>query len=78
VVSKKSALHLFLFMHVLDKVWYKKLGLEPIDPLPDRPHQAQKQPMGYKNKYDGVGYPIKTFLEESLTRKRNEIMDNFM
>jgi hypothetical protein len=33
--------------------------------------------MGDENKYDGVGDPIKMFLEESLTRQRNEMMDNF-
>ena len=33
--------------------------------------------MGDKNKYDGVGDPIKIFLEESLMQKRNEMMDNF-
>jgi hypothetical protein len=34
--------------------------------------------MGDENKYDGVGYPIKMLLEESLPRQRNEMMDNFM
>jgi hypothetical protein len=45
---------------------YKKLGLEPIDPLQDQSHQAQQQPMGDENKDDGVGDPIKMLLEESL------------
>jgi hypothetical protein len=55
---------------------YKKLGLEPINPLQDRPHRTRQQPMGDKNKYDGVGYPIKMFLEEALTRQRNIMMEN--
>jgi hypothetical protein len=33
--------------------------------------------MGDKNKYDGVGYPFKMFLKESLTQQRNEMMHNF-
>jgi hypothetical protein len=33
--------------------------------------------MGAKNKYDGVGYPFKMLLEESLVQQRNEMMDNF-
>ena len=57
---------------------YKKLGLEPIRPLPNQSCRARQQPMGDKNKYDGAGYPIKMFLEESLARQRNEMMDNFV
>jgi hypothetical protein len=30
-----------------------------------------------ENKYDGIGYPFKMFLEESLTQKTNEMMDSF-
>jgi hypothetical protein len=33
--------------------------------------------MGDKNKYDGAGDPFKMFLEESLARQRNKMMDNF-
>jgi hypothetical protein len=33
--------------------------------------------MGEENKYDGVGHHFKMFLEESLARQINEIMDNF-
>jgi hypothetical protein len=33
--------------------------------------------MGNENKEDGARDPFKMFLEESLARKRNEIMDNF-
>jgi hypothetical protein len=61
----------------LTRSGYKKLGLEPIDPLLDRSHQARQQPMGDEKKDDGAGDPIKMFLEEALTRQRNEMMDNF-
>jgi hypothetical protein len=57
---------------------YKKLGLEPIEPLQDRSRRARKQPMGDENKYDGAGDPIKMLLEEALMRQRNEMMDNFV
>jgi hypothetical protein len=33
--------------------------------------------MGDEKKYDGAGDPIKMFIEEALTRQRNEMMDNF-
>jgi hypothetical protein len=33
--------------------------------------------MGDEKKYDGVGDPFKTFLEESLARQRNKMMENF-
>ena len=56
---------------------YKKLGLESVDPLQDQSLQARQQPMGDENKDDGVGDPFKIFLEESLSRQRNEMMDNF-
>jgi hypothetical protein len=32
--------------------------------------------MGDEKKDDGAGDPIKMFLKESLTRQRNEMMDN--
>jgi hypothetical protein len=33
--------------------------------------------MGDENKDDGAGDPFKLFLEESLARKMNKMMDNF-
>jgi hypothetical protein len=33
--------------------------------------------MGEENKDEGVGYPIKMFLEEALEKQRNAMMDNF-
>jgi hypothetical protein len=56
---------------------YKKLGLEPVEPLQDRPRRARKQPMGEKKKDDGAKDPFKMLLKESLARKMNKMMDNF-
>jgi hypothetical protein len=30
-----------------------------------------------EKKYNGIGYPCKMFLEESLMQQRNEMMDRF-
>jgi hypothetical protein len=72
----------FLFIYFsscmsLTRFGYKKLGLEPVEPFQDQLCRARQQPMGDEKKYDGVGYPFKMFLEESLSWKRNEMMDNF-
>ena len=56
---------------------YKKLRLEPVNPLQDQLCQARKKPMGDEKKDDGVGNPFKMLLKESLMRQRNEMMDNF-
>jgi hypothetical protein len=56
---------------------YKKLGIEPIDPLPYRSRRAQQKPLGEEKKDNGAGDPIKMFLEESLVQQWNEMMDNF-
>jgi hypothetical protein len=56
---------------------YKQLGLEPVEPLQDRPRRTRRPPMGEEKRDDGVGDPFKLLLEESLTRQRNEMMDNF-
>jgi hypothetical protein len=61
----------------LTKSGYMKLGIEPIEPLPDRLHQARQQPMGDEKKDDGVGNPIKMLLKEAFARQRNKMMDNF-
>jgi hypothetical protein len=31
-----------------------------------------------ENKYDGIGDPLKLFIEEALTQQRNDMMDSFM
>jgi hypothetical protein len=45
---------------------YKKLGLEPIEPLLDWSRRARQKPMGDEKKYDRAIDPIKMFLEEAL------------
>jgi hypothetical protein len=76
VVSEWSALHLFFFMHVPDKIWVQEVGTQTnrayckIDCV-----EPEQQPMGDENKYDGVRYPFKMFLEESHLQQRNEMMD---
>jgi hypothetical protein len=59
----------------LKRSGYRKFGIEPIEPLKYWSHRVQKKPMGEKNKDDGIGDPIKMLLEETLVRKRNEMMD---
>jgi hypothetical protein len=56
---------------------YKKLGLEPVEPLQYQSRRARPQLLGDKNKYDGAGDPFKLLLGESLARQRNEMMDKF-
>jgi hypothetical protein len=59
------------------KYGYKKLGFKPVEPLPDQLHRARKQPMGDEKKDNGAGDPIKMFLEKSITRQRNKMMEKF-
>ena len=56
---------------------YKKLGLEPIEPLQYRSRRARQKPMGDKKKHDGAGDPFKMLLDKALAPQRNKIMDNF-
>jgi hypothetical protein len=62
----------------LTRFGYKKLGLEPVETLQDQSRRARKQLMGDKNNDDGAGDHFKLFLEESLARKMNKMMDNFI
>jgi hypothetical protein len=56
---------------------YKELGLKVVEPLQDHPHRSRRPPMVEEKRDDGVGYPFKLFLMESLVRQRNEMMNNF-
>jgi hypothetical protein len=56
---------------------YKKLGLELVEPLQDRLCQDGPQLMGEEKKYYGARDPFKLFLEKSIARQRNEMMDTF-
>jgi hypothetical protein len=56
---------------------YKELHLELVS-LEDKSSRTPKRPlMAGENKYDGIGYPFKNNLEESLMQQRKNIMDSF-
>jgi hypothetical protein len=44
---------------------YKELGLDLV-----QPRKPRRLPMGDENKYEGIGDPIKMFLEKSLEKKK--------
>jgi len=48
------------------RLGYKELGLELVEPLQYQPHKSQQPPMADEKKDEGVGDPIKIFLEEAL------------
>jgi hypothetical protein len=56
---------------------YRELGLELVSLEEKFSCMPKKPPMVGENKDDGTGDPFKMFLEESLERQRNEMMDNF-
>ena len=57
---------------------YKELGLELVS-HEDKTSRTPKHPlMEGENKYDGIGYPFKLLIEESITQQRNEMMDSFV
>jgi hypothetical protein len=56
---------------------YRELGLELVSLEENFSHTPKKPSMVGEKKYDGTGDPFKMFLEESLERQRNEMMDNF-
>ena len=57
---------------------YKELGLELVS-LEDKSSHMPKRPlMAWEKKYDMTGDPFKLLIEESLTKQRNEMMDNFV
>jgi hypothetical protein len=49
------------------KSGYKKLGLEPVDPLQDWSCRARIKSMGDEKKDDGERDTFKMFLQEALT-----------
>jgi hypothetical protein len=46
---------------------YKELGLELVSLEDNKSHLPKKPTMVEEKRHDGVGYPIKLLLEESLT-----------
>ena len=59
------------------RLGYKELGLKITEPLKDGPCRNRRPHMEEEKKDEGVGYHIRSLLEEALTRQRNEMMDNF-
>jgi hypothetical protein len=56
---------------------YKELGLELVS-LEEKSSRKPKRPlMAGEKKDEGIRDPFKMFLEESLTQKRNAMMDSF-
>ena len=56
---------------------YKELGFDLVEPLQDQPHKPRQLPMAEENKDEGVWDLIKIFLEDTLKKQRNVMMDNF-
>jgi hypothetical protein len=56
---------------------YKELGLEIVSFEEKISHTSKRPLMVGENKYDGIGYPFKLLIEESLLQQRNEMMDSF-
>jgi hypothetical protein len=69
VVSEWSALHLFFFVHVPDKIWVQEVGTRTNRVVARSVTPSPKKPMGDENKDDGVGDPFKMLLEEALCDK---------
>jgi hypothetical protein len=66
VVSEWSALHLFFFVHVPDKIWVQEVGTRTNRAIARSVTPSLKKPMGDEKKDDGAGDPFKMFLEEAL------------
>ena len=56
---------------------YKALGLDLVEPLQDQPRKPRRPPMEEEKKDEGVGDPIKIFLEKALEKQSNMMMDKF-
>ncbi len=56
---------------------YKKLGLEHVEPLQDRPYQHWRPPMAEEKKDEGERDLIKLLLKDTLEWQINEMMENF-
>jgi hypothetical protein len=55
---------------------YRELGLELVS-LEENHLTTQEPPMEEEKRDEGAGDSINLFLEESLTRQRDEMMENF-
>ena len=56
---------------------YRKLGLDLVSPEDNRSHTLKKHSMVEENKNNGEKDSINMFLEQALTRQRDEMMENF-
>jgi hypothetical protein len=77
VVSERSSLHLFFFVHVPDTIWVQEVGTRTNRAITRLVASILITTHGDEKNYDGEGYPIKIFLKESLTQQRNQMIDNF-
>jgi hypothetical protein len=59
------------------RLGYRELGVKLVSLEDNFSHTPKKSTMVGEKIYDGTSYPFKMFLEESLERQRNEMMDNF-
>jgi hypothetical protein len=56
---------------------YRKLGLDLVSLEDNRSRTPNKPSMAEEKKIDGADDPISLFLEQALTRQRDEMMENF-
>jgi hypothetical protein len=56
---------------------YRKLGLDLVSLEDNRSRMPKKPSMVEEKKNDEVDDPMNLFLEQSLTRQRDEMMENF-
>jgi hypothetical protein len=56
---------------------YRKLGLDLVALEDNRSRTPNKPSMAEEKKIDGADDPISLFLEQALTRQRDEMMENF-
>jgi hypothetical protein len=61
----------------LTQSWYRELGLELVSLEKNCSSTPNKPSMAGEIKYEGTIYHFKMFLEESLERQRNVMMENF-
>ena len=70
-ISGIRAVYFFSILHCMSptRSGYKKLGLDLVEPLQAQLCKPRQTPMGDEKKDEGVGDPIKIFLEEALEKK---------
>ena len=67
----------FSILLCMSPTWsrYKELGIYLVEPLQDQPHKPRQPHMGEEKKDDGSRYPIKIWLEKTLKKNRNMVME---